>query len=86
MLFPELLLLKKMCTALFQGAFVFRHNCLGNSSCNSSFPEEQYCHLSFQEPLHPCILSPRGPFVLPLVNLSARNENLDPLYTGIYAS
>ena len=32
-------------------------------------------------------LDPRGPFVLlPLVNLSARNENLDPLYTGMYAT
>ena len=31
-------------------------------------------------------LSPRGPLVLPLVNPPACNKNLDPLYTGIYAS
>ena len=35
-------------------------------------------------------LGPRGPLVLPLVNPRTRppvrNENLDPMYTGIYAS
>ena len=35
-------------------------------------------------------LGPRGPLVLPLVDprtrAPARNENLDPMYTGIYAS
>ena len=31
-------------------------------------------------------LGPRGPLVLPLVDPCLRNENLDPMYTGIYAS
>ena len=31
-------------------------------------------------------LGPRGPLVLSLVNPYLRNENLDPMYTGIYAS
>ena len=35
-------------------------------------------------------LGPRGPLVLPLVNPRTRppvrNEKLDPMYTGIYAS
>ena len=30
-------------------------------------------------------LGPRGPLVLPLVELRTRKKNLDHLYTGIYA-
>ena len=31
-------------------------------------------------------LGPRGPLALPLVDPCLRNENLDPMYTGIFAS
>ena len=35
---------------------------------------------------HLPFLGPRGPLVLPLVDPCLRNENLDPMYTGIFAS
>ena len=85
MLFPEFLLLKKMCTALFQLSFF---GPIASEIHHATFP-------SLKDNLVTCrsksfytlaFLGLEGPFVLPLVNPSARNENLDPLYTGVYAS
>ena len=87
MLFPEFLLLKKKCAQhcfrelSFLGTIASEiHHATVPSLKNNivTCRSKSLYTLAF--------LSPRGPFVLPLVNPSDRNENLDPLYTGLYAS
>ena len=88
MLFPEFLLLKKKCAQhCFRELSFF--GTIASEIHHATLP-------SLKNNLVTCrsksfytlaCLDPRGPFVLlPLVNLSARNENLDPLYTGMNAT
>ena len=87
MLFPEFLLLKKKCAQHCFSELPF-FGPIASEIHHATLP-------SLKDNLVTCrsksfyalaFLGPEGPFVLHLVNPSARIENLDPLYTGIYAT